>query len=432
MDTQREHFLGLCLAIPEKRLMYELENSIFVHPFTRQREGDEVIVGRPETGLFVAVPCEALELLDDLKSGLTIQEVSDKYYRNHGEKPDVIGFLKGLEPYRIFELPGPEVDAAKNSNQHQSTRKVRRFHFTSIPQWFAAALFGRVALFSYLIMVCAAVVLCAIHPQLITGRRDLYFPDHRTISLMGLFALTYVGLFLHEMGHLIAARAVGVQSSMGISNRLWILVAETDLTGLWGVPKTQRYIPLFGGVIVDAVSASLFVFLLFMQDQHLLPIPLVANRIFRATIFASLLRIVFQFSFFVRTDFYYVIAAYLSCNNLMHDTQIYLKNQLAKIIPGMHRVDFSAVQLKQLWAIRIYSLCWLSGRALAFTIFFAVTIPLSFQYFRSLMPAVLRGYSANRDDFTAAVLMGTYVFLPLVLGILLWMKSIFFQERSAA
>jgi hypothetical protein len=43
----------------------------------------------------------------------------------------------------------------------------------------------------------------------------------------------YATVFLHEMAHLVAARgAVGVSSRLGISHRLWYLVAETDMTGV--------------------------------------------------------------------------------------------------------------------------------------------------------------------------------------------------------
>ena len=62
---------------------------------------------------------------------------------------------------------------------------------------------------------------------------------------------TYGGIFVHELAHLIAARAVGVNSRMGISHRLWYLVAETDLTGLWSVTRNQRYLPMLAGMIVD-------------------------------------------------------------------------------------------------------------------------------------------------------------------------------------
>jgi len=53
-------------------MAYALEDFVEILPFTRQPEGDEVVIGQPETGVFLALPAEALEILDDLGVGRSV------------------------------------------------------------------------------------------------------------------------------------------------------------------------------------------------------------------------------------------------------------------------------------------------------------------------------------------------------------------------
>jgi hypothetical protein len=60
--------------------MYTRDSIVAVRSFTRQREGEEVVIGSPETGVFLAVPPEAVEFLDLLALGKSLGEVSDLYF----------------------------------------------------------------------------------------------------------------------------------------------------------------------------------------------------------------------------------------------------------------------------------------------------------------------------------------------------------------
>jgi ABC-type antimicrobial peptide transport system permease subunit len=70
---------------------------IAVSPLTRQQEGDEVVIGSAEKEVFLAVPVEAAELLDQLAQGKTIGEVEESYRETYGETPDLDDFLSALE-----------------------------------------------------------------------------------------------------------------------------------------------------------------------------------------------------------------------------------------------------------------------------------------------------------------------------------------------
>ena len=87
--------------------MYSPETTFSVYPFTRQPEGDEVVIGRIETGVFLAVPLEAVEALDCLASGKTIREVGDIFEQKYGERPDLDEFLDALEKKSLLKAVAP-------------------------------------------------------------------------------------------------------------------------------------------------------------------------------------------------------------------------------------------------------------------------------------------------------------------------------------
>jgi len=257
----------------------------------------------------------------------------------------------------------------------------------------------------------------------------LYFSDHRALAWTIFTVAAYAGTFVHEFGHLIAARAVGVNARMGISHRLWYLVAETDLTALWAVPKRQRYFPMLAGMLLDAVSTAFLILLLFAQRSGWLSFSSFNVHLVRAVALVYLMRIVWQFFLFVRTDLYYVIATAFNCRNLLGDTSHYLRNLAARIIPSIDLVDQSGIPASELRMVRAYSLLWIAGRIWAVLVLVVVTLPVSFSYLRDLTAAFRLGYSANPGNFADALVVATYVLAPLIAGFVLWIGGMVRRER---
>jgi putative peptide zinc metalloprotease protein len=410
--------------------MYTRDTIVSVQPFTRQVEGEDVIIGRVETGVFLAIPSEAVELLDELAQGKTIGEVSDLFLQKYGETPDLDDFLQELETKGIVK-PAVQGDNGNGATAPVSAQMPRvRYHFSNFPHRLAQLLFSSpvlVGLFALIVLACAAAIR---DPSLAPGPRDLYFPDRRALTWTILMVAVYATIFVHELGHLIAARALGINSRIGISHRLWYLVVETDLTGLWSVPKRQRYLPMLAGVLIDAVSGSLLLLLLFAHKQQWLALADFAVRLVRAMMFTYVMRILWQFFFFVRTDFYFVIASLLNCRNLLKDTEGFLRNQLARIVSFVRPVDQSAIPDAERRVIRVYSVLWLGGRILAFSVLFAVTLPVGVLYIRNLSSTFRNGYSASPSDFVDAVALAAYFFIPLTLGLTLWLGGLMRHRRA--
>ncbi len=401
--------------------MFTRDSIVAVRTFTRQREGEEVVIGSPETGVFLAIPPEAVELLDQLALGKSLGEVSDRYFEETGETPDLEDLLIHLQVNGIVETSG-----AGSVRDRQPRRPVRevKYHFSAFPQSIAKVLFGRPALLCMAALIEPAIAVILRHPSLMPVPMDLVFYQRRALSWTLLTLFAYAGIFLHEMAHLVAARSVGVNSRLGISHRLWYLVAETDLTDLWSVERKDRYLPMLAGMLVDSAVAAIIVLMLFAQQKHLLNISSFGSHLLRAMAFTNIMRILWQFCVFVRTDLYFILATYLNCKNLLVDTRVFLRNQFARVTSRVRRVDQSGIPPAEQRAIRIYSGLYLAGRTWAFATLFWVTIPVTVGYWHSLVPALRGGYAANPSDFLDAFTAALYFLVPTIAGFVFWADSL--------
>lgn len=401
--------------------------TVILNQITYQADGQDVIAGRVDTGVFVAIPGEAREILDLLGSGLNIGQVSDTFQAKYGETPDLEDFLTLLEGKGLISLAGESrhtvIAAAPQKNQ-------LAYHFSNFPQPLARSLFGKPALIIYGIVIAAAIFEIIIHPSITPGVSDLYFPSERALTWGMVVLAAYFSLFLHELAHLIAARAHGINSRLGVGHRLWFLVAETDLTGLWSIPRNERYLPFVAGMIFDAVLCAGIIFVLVAHMHGALALSALLLRFFRALLFTLLMRLVWEFFLYLRTDIYYVIANAFKCRNLLGDTEVLLRNRAARVFPSIRKVSQDGIPPQELRVIRIYSIIWILGRVWAFTVLVTVTIPLLVHYTYDLRDVFVAGYSSNPSNFIDSLVLFMSFFVPLTIGAVLWIQGLLRRGRT--
>lgn len=409
---------------------YNRDMLVDVLPFTRQYEGEEVIIGRVETGTFLAVPPGAVEVLEALADGKSVGEAADLYREKHGEVPDLTDFLAILESKGIVKPAGSDesqssLAASRNGVREDARRAPRpmRYHFSNFPQDVAQRIFSGPAIGFCFGLIAIGIALLIRDWSLMPGPRDLFFTDHRILIWTLLVFASYCSVVLHELAHMISARAIGVNSRLGFGNRLFDLVVETDLSGLWSVPKRQRYLPLLAGCLLDATLGALVVMLLYAHSVRWIGLSPIALRVWRGLLFTYVTRVFWQWFLFVRTDYYYVIATWLNCRNLMGDTENFLRNQMAIVFPWMRKVDQSGIPAAERRVIPGYAVVWIVGRIVAMYWFFSVTIPLASRYIVDLGHSLAR-FSANPSDFWDSLLLVFYFVVPIAIGVPIWLRSI--------
>ncbi len=271
-----------------------------------------------------------MAVLDDLARGDSVGEARARYLQRHGEDPDLEDFLQLLTE-RGFVRPRQAGETAEPA-VFPSPRPVARTHFDNVPTWVAKLFFGPWTLAIYAVIIAAGIYTVVRDPSIFPGRRALYFERYPTVKILGVVAFSFVTLFLHEMSHLLAARAAGVKARLGISNRLWVVVAETDLTGLWAIPQKFRYLPLLAGPLTDLVTGALLLLALAAAKAGQLALSPLSVEMMRAIFFAYVMQFTWQFFFFVRTDFYYALTTAFDCKNLLGDAENLLKNKVAPLL----------------------------------------------------------------------------------------------------
>jgi putative peptide zinc metalloprotease protein len=407
--------------------VYTQETQVAVYPFTRQAEGGEIVIGRVDTGVFLALPPDAVELLDSLAAGETVGRAQEIYREKYGETPEMAELLEFLQSKGFVRPAGA---ASPVPDPVPAEPQQRRYHFSNIPQSFARVLFGPAGLTVAAVVVALAAVAVFRAPVIFPGRGAIVFTHDKTLMMLCLVLLGYATVFLHEMGHLVAARALGVSSRLGIGRRMWMLVAETDLTGLWSVPKQQRYLPMLAGPIVDVTSAAAMLLVLFAAYQKWISLKIPVLELLTAMCFVYMMRLIWQCFFFVRTDFYYVIANLFGCKSLMQDTQVYMQNRILRLVSSPRpQVDQSHLPGREQQVIRAYAWIWVLGRAVALTSLLFITIPVMYQYLVSSSKGLLAGFSAGYYAFFDALFIFTFVLLPIAIGLGWWIGSMVKRSR---
>jgi len=410
---------------------YSHNTVVTVPPFSRQPDGDEVVIANRAMDSYLAVPPIAVEVLDSLAEGRTVGEVKEIYFRKYGQELDIDDFLNLMESKRFVFAPNPVNETAESFPAATSISAPRiRYHFSWIPQPVAALIYSRPMLAFDALVILGALTTMFVHPRLVPHVADLVFPEQRAISFLLFASVAMAGVFLHELSHVVAARALGVNSHLAIGHRLWFLVAEADITGIWAMPKKQRYLPILAGMLTDAVSSSTVTLLLFARDQHWVTLSVFTSRILRALVLSYWLRISWQFYVFVRTDVYFALSTLLGCKNLLRDTEDYLWSLVSHLMPRRKPADQKHIPVAEMRIIRWYSVLWLLGRIFAFYILLSVTLPVAVGYIRNLSNAFSAGFAANPYNVIDSTVFAIAFLIPFSLGLFLWIRGLVRNERG--
>lgn len=400
---------------------YPDEARVDIAPFVRQVEGDQATIGLPDAAIFLTLPVAAVEILDDLARGCTVGEARQRYLERHGEQAHVVDLLQQLAGrgfVRLSAAAGTVVDPVSRA----STR--HRYHLQWVKSEWASFAFGRPALSGYAAILAAGAAAAVWQPQAIPSRSALIETENMATFALFVSGLALFTTLLHEVGHVLAARARGVACRLGIGNRLWILVAETDMTGVWALPRQQRLLPILAGPLVDLVSlASVQVFLSAHEAGWLVlggPI----HRALQAAWWIYLLRLLWQCYFFLRTDFYYAATVLTGCANLMGDTEDYLRSRVAAWRKRGRVIDQSHLPEHEQRAVRAYAWVWLAGRGVVFGVLLLVQLPLLLAYAPAIW-ARLVGVAASgpRGLFDVAA-VATLSLVVTATGLVMWWREL--------
>lgn len=406
------------------------ESTVVVRPYLQRQEGQETIIGDPDRGVFLAIPAEGKEILDDLAAGRTVAQTVRRFEEKHQQLPDIDGFLGVLAAEGFL---GEQADPPAAITGHGHTHG-HHLSLNWIPVRAAAFLTSGPMLLVYLAIVVLGLGLFLSDPSALPGSDALRFHGgNYALLLVIAFAAAVVGTTVHELAHAVVARAARLPVTLAMGNLLYVMVAQTNITGIQLASKGRRYLAVVAGTIADLVSASLLFAVIYANHRGAIALPHQVGLLLDGVLYTYLLRGFAQLFFYVRTDFYYLAATAFNCKNLLVDTETLLKNVVRRLVGRGHLVvDQSHIPPRERAAIRGYAVIYIIGRGFAFAMLFFFIFPL-LGYILYQFGQYMTGNPAEMDfiDFFAIAALSLLIYGG---GIVLWARSLHrgYLRRKAA
>ncbi len=387
----------------------------FVVPLSIQPDGDDFLIGNAQMDEFYQVPAPGRAVVAMLQAGKTPAEIKAVLAADGEEVVDVADFVATL---REIGFIYPVEEAHRHAERLAGLDEDKRILFQADPR-IARAVFSLPVLACYLAVVGYAGYLAVFDPALRIDWDAFFIERDLALTLVLLLLMSSLAVGLHEIGHMLAAARHGISSRLGIGNRLWNIVAEADLSGIWALPKRQRYLPLLAGMMVDILLIAL-VTLTIAALRHEGETGF-AVRLLQALALQIMVTIVWQFNLFLRTDVYYVLSNHLSYPNLDADARTYLRDCLYRVSRGRLGTRAVGPTYKSVRVLRLFSVLWVVGRIGAVTVLLLVFLPTLAKY-------AAKSYEAYRDpaasmytvyDLGAFVLLSAIIFVG---GVYMWLR----------
>ena len=378
-------------------------------------DGNEVTVGRPDRDLYVMLPADGAALLQQLADGSTIGQAAGWYAKTYGETVDIDDFVSALDDLGFL-------GSATESNSDLSQLRFRRL---------GRIVFGPLAWGVYAVLVVATAVFLILRPELRPSYRQLFFSPSILLIELTILLGQVPGIALHESFHALAGRRAGVRSHLHVGRRLYYVVMETSMDGLVAVPRSRRYLPILAGMIADVLWFSVLTLLAAASLGRSGAAGELA-RICLCLAFSTLLRFLWQFQFYLRTDIYVLIQTIAGLNDLHGATWFALRRTAGRARAVLIRrpeqaADSSAWSDRELWHARWYGPLVLVGYGISiFTAIFAL-VPALAKVVGLLVGRIVSPHDAGTGDVLDAV-----GFLLLNLGqvaLLVWLSL---RNRAAS
>jgi hypothetical protein len=373
---------------------------VVLHPLhIGEVEDGAAEVGRPETGVFVSLPEQGVELIRDLQRGLTLAEVSARFADRYGEAPDLADFLTALTDCGFVRRIGDDAVDQQDADAADTTAgepRVRGWRLLgSLPPDRVAWLVSRPALVGWLLVWVAVPVLLVLRSDLVPHGADGRLGLGVAGDAVGLTILSWMLLIGHEMAHMVAVRARGCTGVLRLSHRLHLLVAETDMSSVRSLPRSRRYVPYLAGMTFT-VTVLLLCLLARTVGFDVQPVPAIA--------FLCLVTLLLEFALFMRTDMYYVTVTWLRLGNLMGDTWHFVGNRIARLFRRPQRYDQSSVPAREMRIVRWYSVVLVLGVIVFVGQFVLLGLPLLLTFVRDSVARLASG-PATAGFWDAVVLL---------------------------
>jgi hypothetical protein len=350
------------------------------HRLTFVDEPDGVVVGRADTQSYAMLPGDGAALLRRLTAGMPSDTAAEWYRAEFGEPVDMADFIATLR----------ELGFVRNDSDQPTEPARLRF------QRLGRLAFSPPAWLVYTALVIACVVVMVTHPEVRPHARNVFFVPSLVVVQTSLLLAQLPAVWWHEWFHVLAGRRRGLPTRLALSRRLYFVVVETHLDGLYGVPRRQRYLPFLAGMLADTLLFSVLTLAALGGSSWI-------ARLALAVAYTIVLRLAWQFYVFLRTDLYYVLTTLLGCVNPHEATSAYLRRKLCWL-PGVRppAEDESAWSPRDRRAAPWFALLTLGGVASLLATVALAVVPVSVDLATRLGTRLVHGTPSGAQFWDSA------------------------------
>ncbi|MGH3341982.1 MAG: hypothetical protein ACRDPK_03685 [Carbonactinosporaceae bacterium] len=373
-------------------------------------EGEVWHVGRADTGEFVVLPDVGVRALRLFQAGLSVDEASERLRDDDddGDKDvDLVDFSEALiELGFVASLDGCDLPSPPLQRATWPGLRARHVRWALQP----AVTVGTLA------VILAGALSVVAYPDLLPSYRDAIWSSHGSLVVIVNAGVGWTLLLVHELAHLMTARAADVPGKMSFGTRLQFLVAQTDVSGVWCAPRRVRLTVYCAGMAVELVLASVGLLLLATTN----PSGAVHTAASVVVLFA-LATVPWQALVFMRTDLYFVLQDLSRCPDLHSAGSTYVRHQLRRLIRREGSASLTnptaRVVPRERHVVRAYAVLLCLGTLGCLSVYFAVTLPILVTLMAGAVRTLLHGGSPTdvADALTVLALTG------LVQG--LWVRA---------
>ncbi|KEO81245.1 hypothetical protein [Tumebacillus flagellatus] len=362
------------------------QRIIHLHPLTFLPDAAGVSIGRFGTDTFAVFPEDGAELIKQLQAGLTVGEAARWYEETYQEELDMEDFLEILRDLTfimaITEGAAPLANDLATPRTDNSTLRGQAFG-----KW----AFSPVAWVLYAALIGAGIAFLWKFPELRPARKHIFFTDYSTLVVVGVFLGQMPGILFHESMHWLAGRRLGLPTKLSVGRRMYMLVFQTSMPGIAGLPRKLRYLPFLAGMFGDVMFFSALVLLagvalIYTGETNFFV------KFCLALSFTTMLRFVWQFYFHLQTDIYYVIVTMLGCVNLQQTTRQIIANFWYRLIRAEHKQhDPSQWAEQDVKAARFYGPVFVFGYTVFLVMLIFIMLPIGFNFMVTVVMNLVHG-----------------------------------------
>lgn len=373
------------------------------HRLSVMEEDGEVVVGRADIDSYCQLPADGAALLRELQAGRGPDDAAAWYEATYGERVDVEEFVAALRDLGFIRNAGEQCAEAPEPVRWQRLGR---------------ALFSPLAWVCHAAVVAAALVVCFTETGMMPRPQNVFFVDSLVVVELTIFGGQLILALFHELFHVLAARRLGLRSTVRLGRRLHFVVFETVLDGLVAVPRRKRYLPILAGLLADVLAVAALTLAAYGTRGADGEVSLFGG-VCLALAFTTLPRMAWQFYFYLRTDVYYLVTTVLRCADLQATAQGLLRNKLNAVLRRPERLlDEDQWHPRDRKLARWYAPLLVSGYAASTVVLIVIVLPVAWRFVESAAGRVFGGDAGTAEFWDSAVILALTVSQLVIAGVL--------------